>query len=1107
MPTLDPAPATLGLSSPALGPWFRHDDSSVTPPTLPAPTGDLSCTVSLVENMEWRAPASGIRSYFVASGARPPGLRQLRQEDGTSAFDTGNLIVLLTLLPEVELRLWTLTQPVSQPDGSATPTANTPTRPRIRYFAAEIDAATVATPSDLEDLRPADFPSDLTDDEAKAAFLGLTFSGGTFGNRAQPVTELCRPALGSAIVLKNRNATPLSLKLWCFDHRGRPVDPGAAAALWAHMASPAIWDNLWAHTDAADQRTATVTGGFFVHLTSAHEGPLSGEIAGRLNLTGLTQVTDSDQLYQIGPAPSIGLTAVPDPNTDTAPQPRIAALPNSSYRSLVGATPFAGWTNTTTPFPLARDFLRIGLTDLEAHSVGVTRANAVQQDPRRRISAMRNTAAVPVLLTTDLVATQVMNSLTAGGTALAMAPVMDTRWGAVTPPALGTDDLTGVDVLDFTAHAIAGEGTESGGSAADQRIVVKFDGVLPPGTWVRLWPHGRDTETGRRFPLDGGAALSDASGTALVVLPIPDGTASTASDPNELSFDALLVTSVANRLYADLRYDRPVIAAGSRLGLPVDGSTPGGVTLHLPEQGGPMTRGAGQVQSGQTVLAFDGPLGDNAFRLVDPESLLPADLVPVTLPNAAAAGDTLITTSPAFGQTPEGTLDPVGAGGGPLRVHRIRNGLTEVLTFGRPVPTQERLELAALERTTNTGVIGATPGREAHHENPPSMQGHTGVPAAKEIHGPGVALAGPATDPLVHAMNERAAEDLADFIGRAGAPASPAADPGGTTTFAALLETLTSGVAGDATFRAMAAAAPSFTPGRTWTSIKASIDAALGAGTLDGLIDTSTFDDDALAAAVDRTLHKTQSGLSDFATAAQAAIGRAEDFVYVQTPAIDPHVAASGAIDLIGAITSRWTARPGLQVMLCVPEMWLPDRTAKLEEIRKGGIGGALKALEDAGDGRVVLFSPVAGPGRALHMASTTLIVDDAVLISGSTHLWRRGLTFDSSLAVSLFDETVAVGRPAAIRAARAQLVANMLGYAVNLIPDDPEDLFDALEQMNRTGGLGRVKPGLYPAKTDPTTTGDLDAWNPDGRILQNWFTVFAALTGEAATELNDSIR
>ena len=57
MATLNPAPSSLGLSSPALGPWFK--DGTNATPTLAAPAADLSVAVSLAAGMEWRAPAGG----------------------------------------------------------------------------------------------------------------------------------------------------------------------------------------------------------------------------------------------------------------------------------------------------------------------------------------------------------------------------------------------------------------------------------------------------------------------------------------------------------------------------------------------------------------------------------------------------------------------------------------------------------------------------------------------------------------------------------------------------------------------------------------------------------------------------------------------------------------------------------------------------------------------------------------------------------------------------------------------------------------------------------------------------------------------------------------
>jgi hypothetical protein len=428
------------------------------------------------------------------------------------------------------------------------------------------------------------------------------------------------------------------------------------------------------------------------------------------------------------------------------------------------------------------------------------------------------------------------------------------------------------------------------------------------------------------------------------------------------------------------------------------------------------------------------------------------------------------------------------------------------------VPTMERCEVAAIDPASGTGAVGSTPGRATSHEAPPSQLGHPGVPASAEIHGTGVAIAGPLAGVLTMLMRERAAATLQDFIGLAQVPVNMPADPGGTSTFAAVLETLTHGVTGDLSVRTyLAAQAPvgGFTPGQSWQDLKTSIEAALPLD-LDPLIDTTTFDDDTLAAALDRVILKTRDGAAQAASAIQAAIARAEDFVYLETPAIDALTAGSGAgaISLIDALTTRLAARPALTVLLCVPEKFLPCQPKKLEDVRRGGIGAALKALRDAAPGNIVLFTPTAASGRPLHMASTTVIVDDAVLVTGTAHLWRRGLSFDSSLAVALFDEATTRGRPGTVRAARRQLIGDRLAIAPTLVPDDPRQLRDALARLNELGGLMRVID-VYAAQDDPTAPADRDAWNPDGRPsgTSDWYLFFAGLGAGVVTDINNAAR
>ncbi|TXC62079.1 hypothetical protein FSC37_23170 [Piscinibacter aquaticus] len=1103
MATLTPAPDSLGLASPAIGPWFR--DGSASTPTLAVPTANLSVPMSLPASMEWRAPAGGLASWAFATPTRPRVLAALRGGDGSPAFTDGNLVVLFTLLPEVEVRLSALSAQIPSPDGVAVP-PGAPGRPVVRHLALEILQASASSMSNIERLRENDFGSGLTDDEERAAFLGLDASGGTLANAAEPVRELHRPNKSNAVIVKNRSGAALSCTLWAFDERGRALDPGAVAAWWAFLASTPVFDNLWAHSDSGDQRTATVASGRSVLFCTAHEAALPEPQRLRLSLGDLTRVGSSGALYTAGAAPTIALTAAPSP--DDLPLPRIAVLPNGRFAAPPGATPFAGWTGASWPTGLARDFMRIAVVDLESHLVGVGRSDAAQNDPRRRIAVLRNTAGTPVLTTADAAHAAMMTALTSGSPAQLMAPVLDTLWGLLTPPPLGSGPLPAT--LSYSVHALQGEGTASGGTAANQRIVVRVSD-LPPQAWVRIWPQGLDTETGQHFRLDGGAGRADGSGRAFAVVPLPDGTAGLEG----MSFDAMVVTDADAKLYVDQRFDRPAIASGARasLGTPSAGVADGR-TAWICEQGAALVRSSGQWGSGQTLLAVPSDETGGAYALIDTATTVAADAAAATLRNAAGSGDRLIVTAPAFQATPEGeVIDASGAlaSSGATVLHRGRNGLNALGGFGQPVAMMERREAAAIDPAGGSGAVAAAPGRAALHEALPAQLGHAGVPAGPEVHATGAALSGPAAAPLAALMRERAATDLAGFVALAQRPVSVPADPGGNTTFAAVLETLTHGVAGDAQLRAFVAQTSSFTPGSSWTTLKNSIESAVPTVDFDPMIDTATFDDDALAAALDQVILKTRDGAAQAARSLAAAIGRAEDFVYVETPALDPLTAGSGdaLIDLVGALTARLAQRPALAVVLCVPQKFLPNQPRKLEAARTAGVRAAMKTLLDAAPDNVVLFTPTAGPGRPLHMASTTVVVDDVWLLTGSTHLWRRGLSFDSSLAVALFDENTARGRPAALRQARRQLMADRLGVDISLIGDDMAQLRATLQRLNLAGGLQRVLPNVYPAADDTTSTTDRQIWNPDGRPggTSDWLLFLGALAGDAADEVNNAIR
>ena len=233
MTLLNPDPTTLQLHSPALGPWFDDDDV-----TLPLPAAGMLDVALTLQNVSWLPPASGLLSFFIATSPRPTGIARLRGPDGTYAFARA------------------ASSPCSAccrgSSGASTPSRcrspRPPTRPRpafppapssgrgggAEHAALDMDALEALLPDAFE------FPSGVNCDEDRAAYLGVTWDGSTFGNGPEPMTDLLQPGQlfqgsGTAQELL-QFPTSTSVRLWAFDHRGRPLDAGAVAAWWNLLA-------------------------------------------------------------------------------------------------------------------------------------------------------------------------------------------------------------------------------------------------------------------------------------------------------------------------------------------------------------------------------------------------------------------------------------------------------------------------------------------------------------------------------------------------------------------------------------------------------------------------------------------------------------------------------------------------------------------------------------------------------------------------------------------------------------------------------------------------------------------------------------------------------
>ena len=75
-------------------------------------------------------------------------------------------------------------------------------------------------------------------------------------------------------------------------------------------------------------------------------------------------------------------------------------------------------------------------------------------------------------------------------------------------------------------------------------------------------------------------------------------------------------------------------------------------------------------------------------------------------------------------------------------------------------------------------------------------------------------------------------------------------------------------------------------------------------------------------------------------------------------------------------------SRIGLRVVLCVSSQPAPGTPERLRQIRDQAMLDAINAARAAVGGRFTVFAPGVGAGRALRLASTSVVVDDAYALT-----------------------------------------------------------------------------------------------------------------------------
>ena len=198
-------------------------------------------------------------------------------------------------------------------------------------------------------------------------------------------------------------------------------------------------------------------------------------------------------------------------------------------------------------------------------------------------------------------------------------------------------------------------------------------------------------------------------------------------------------------------------------------------------------------------------------------------------------------------------------------------------------------------------------------------------------------------------------------------------------------------------------------------------------------------------------------------------------------------------------------ANPRLRVMIAVPRDPDIDQSGtRYERFVRAALAQrkeAIDALTTAHRTRVAAFHPAGFPGRTAFIRSTTVVVDDVWALVGTSHLRRRGMTFDGACDVASVDRNLDDrGASRAIRAFRRQLMATRLGLPVPASPAGAsamwtrlatgEGAFDVLADLLSAGGLGDRLPVWAGPPTDtevipaPPELSDPDGVDPDGSGL-----------------------
>ena len=303
--------------------------------------------------------------------------------------------------------------------------------------------------------------------------------------------------------------------------------------------------------------------------------------------------------------------------------------------------------------------------------------------------------------------------------------------------------------------------------------------------------------------------------------------------------------------------------------------------------------------------------------------------------------------------------------------------------------------------------------------------------------------------------------------------------------------------------------APMPQPGDTIDTLLDTIAASLGVPRPN----INVANGDNLVRRVQKEIVSARSGLRDALWSLRRAFSQAREMIYIESPAFARTARPAGApqaweVDLVDVIRQRMIANPRLKVLICVPR-WPDFHASKAPWIRTAlkHRKEAIEILTSTDRNRVAAFHPIGFPGRPAAIRTTSVIVDDVYALVGTSHIRRRGMTFDGSVDVASIDRTISDGYSTQIRQFRQRLMAHKLGIDV---PGTPlaatplwirlgfsEPAFDLVSDLLQQGGAGRCSP-VWAGPTDTSVLPQSDAVaDPDGATGANFVTLFASLLSE----------